>query len=280
MGHGGYSIGSTNTFTSSARGYAGKTNFDIFTERNINAAMNPLNVALRESRDSADHPNSYPVVLGLDVTGSMGAVPNFLIKEGFNAIMETIIKGGELDPQILFMGIGDHECDDAPFQIGQFESNDELLHNWFTKVYLEGGGGGNAGESYLLAWYFAAFRTATDSFEKRGRKGILFTVGDEPVLNYLGKEALFNIFGTGQYSNYTAKQLLEQAQQNYDVYHIHVAETSTGQRAGTVDGWIKLMGKNVLVVQNSKDVASVIASTILEHKQVQQIGATSTLLLE
>ncbi len=279
MGHGGYST-TDNVFVRTAAVNATKSNSELFGSRELTSAMDPKGVILRESRDSAEHPNSYPVVLGLDVTGSMGSVPNFLIKEGFNAIMDTIIKGGELDPQILFMGIGDHECDSAPFQIGQFESNDELLHNWFTKVYLEGGGGGNAGESYLLAWYFAAFRTATDAFEKRGRKGILFTVGDEPVLNYLGKEQLYNIFGAGQYSNYSAKQLLEQAQQNYDVYHIHVNETSTGKRPGTVDGWVKLMGKNVLVVQHSKDVASVIAATILEHKQVQQIGAAKTLLLE
>jgi hypothetical protein len=279
MGHGGYST-IDNIFTRTASTNADKSNFELFESRALQNEMNPNGVTVRESRDSAEHPNSYPIVLGLDVTGSMGSVPNFLIKEGFNAIMDTIIKGGELDPQILFMGIGDHECDRAPFQIGQFESNDELLHNWFTKVFLEGGGGGNTGESYLLAWYFAAFRTETDALIKRGRKGILFTVGDEPVLNYLGKESLYNIFGTGQYSNYTAKQLLEQAQQNYDVYHIHVAETSTGKRAGTVDGWVKLMGKNVLTVQNSRDVASVIAATILEHKQVQQIGASKPLLLE
>jgi hypothetical protein len=279
MGHGGYST-TDNIFTRSAATNASKSNFELFESRGLTSDMNPNGVTVRESRDSAEHPNSYPVVLGLDVTGSMGSVPNFLIKEGFNAIMDTIIKGGELDPQILFMGIGDHECDRAPFQIGQFESNDELLHNWFTKVYLEGGGGGNAGESYLLAWYFAAFRTETDALTKRGRKGILFTVGDEPVLNYLGKEQLYNIFGAGQYSNYSAKQLLEQVQQSYDVYHIHVAETSTGKRPGTVDGWVNLMGKNVLVVQSSRDVASVIASTILEHKQTLQLGAPAPLLLE
>ncbi|HAO33838.1 MAG TPA: hypothetical protein DCQ84_12920, partial [Candidatus Competibacteraceae bacterium] len=47
------------------------------------------------------------------------------------------------------------------------------------RLWLEKGGGGNACESYTLPWYFAATHTAIDCFEKRGKKGYLFTVGDE-----------------------------------------------------------------------------------------------------
>lgn len=276
MGHGGYSITGTldsndvpvtNCFVRSSGAYATLTNSEIFTQREITNAMSPKNVEVRESRDSAEHPNSLALILGLDVTGSMGSVPNFLIKEGFNAIMEKIITGGEIDPQILFLGIGDHECDRSPLQVGQFESNDELLHKWLTDVYLEGGGGGNTGESYLLAWFFAAFKTSTDCFEKRGRKGLLFTVGDEPTLNYLPKETLLNLFGNGQYENFTAAQVLEKAREKYEVYHIHVTETSTGKRPGVVDGLKNLLGDSLLVVEHSKDIAALIAQTVLKHKQ-------------
>ena len=69
--------------------------------------------------------------------------------------MDKIIQSGIKDPQVLFLAIGDHECDTSPLQVGQFESSDELLEHWLTHVWLEGGGGGNRGESYALAWHFA-----------------------------------------------------------------------------------------------------------------------------
>lgn len=270
MGHGSYSV--TNSVTRS-RSVADATshmdlrtaNATIFKNAAINNAMNPNGVLLREARDSADHPNSFPIVLGLDVTGSMGSVPHFLVTQGLPKIMERIFQGGEKDPQILFVAVGDHECDQSPLQVGQFESNDELLDKWLKDVYLEGGGGGNAGESYQLAWYFAGFRTSTDSFEKRGRKGILFTIGDEPVLKLTTKAAFKNIMGEGEYKSLTAEELLKKAQETYEVYHIHV-KTMTGQRTETVAGWKKLMGENVLIAEKADDIATIIADTVLKHK--------------
>ena len=61
----------------------------------------------------------------------------------------------------------------------QFEA-DLRIADQLARLWLEGGGGGNRFESYNLPWYFAARRTSIDCFEKRGRKGYLFTVGDEP----------------------------------------------------------------------------------------------------
>ncbi|GAG60058.1 unnamed protein product [marine sediment metagenome] len=109
-------------------GYDFKSTQEIFTERQINNAMSPYGVGIRESKDSVEHPESLAIVLALDETGSMGSIPHYLVKEGLPKIMENIINKNNIrDPQILFLGIGDHECDDSPLQVGQFESNDELL---------------------------------------------------------------------------------------------------------------------------------------------------------
>src|ERR1700677_2612750 len=147
MGHGTYSV-THSILRNASLSSSNASNADIFTARSIDNAMSPFGVLVRESRDSVDHPNSFPIVLGLDVTGSMGSVPNFLVKEGLPKIMDKIFQGGEKDPQVLFVAVGDHECDRSPLQVGQFESNDELLDKWLKDVYLENGGGGNGGESY------------------------------------------------------------------------------------------------------------------------------------
>ncbi len=131
MGYGGYSV--------SARAASGRTAHfcsasaqEIFSAVTVNSSMNPKNVKIRESRDSKEHPNSLAIVLALDVTGSMGSIPHHLVKEGLPNIMDSIIKSGIKDPQMLFVGIGDHECDKFPLQVSQFESSDELLDKWLT----------------------------------------------------------------------------------------------------------------------------------------------------
>jgi hypothetical protein len=248
-------------------GYASKSAHEIFAQnakRMAHESMNPNGITFREARDSAVHPNSVPIILGLDVTGSMGHIPHELIKDGLPKLMGGIIEDGVPDPALLFLGIGDHECDSYPLQVGQFESGDEELDMWLTRTYIEGGGGGNGGESYLLAWYFAAFHTKTDAFEKRNQKGLLFTVGDEPNLQVLSASAIKEIMGAGQ-QTYTAKELLEEAKKKYEVYHISVLHSNQAVNANT--DWKELLGQNCLSITDHKEIPNVIKNIICEkHK--------------
>ena len=57
------------------------------------------------------------------------------------------------DPSISFCAIGDHTCDYAPLQIGEFGQGKEI-DQIISKMYLEGGGGGGHIESYELSAYF------------------------------------------------------------------------------------------------------------------------------
>lgn len=267
MGGGVYSS-VTRAYRATTLGYDTKTSEEIFTQRSINNAMNPHKVTFREARDSKEHPFSVPIILALDVTGSMGSIPHYLVKEGLPKMMDGIIQAGIEDPQVLFMGIGDHECDDSPLQVGQFESSDELLDKWLTDVYLEGGGGGNDGESYHLAWYFAGYHTVTDSWEKRDQKGFLFTVGDEPVLERIPGSKLQKIMGFDQYNDQSALELLDKARESYHVYHLHIKETMSGSRSHVINGWKELMSDNLIIVNNKEDVAKIIAETVVNSLMV------------
>lgn len=186
-------------------------------------------------------------------------------------MMDEIIKAGNPDPQVLFMGIGDHECDRSPLQVGQFESSDELLDKWLMDTYLEGGGGGNDGESYLLAWYFAARHTKIDCFEKRKKKGFLFTIGDEHNLRSVPGPVLEKLMGKGgQYGTLLeASTLLEEARKMYDVYHIHTTETSSGKREIVPETWKQLMGDHLIVVQSSDHISGIIAEIVADDVKAE-----------
>lgn len=231
-------------------------------KREVHVAMDSRGITLRDSRDSEEHPNSVPIIIGLDVTASMSYVPAKLIGDGLPNMMDGIIDAGVPDPQVLFLGIGDHECDSYPLQVGQFESSDELMDKWLTSVYLESGGGGNRGESYHLAWMFAGNYTQHDAWEKRKKKGYLFTIGDEPCLAGLSAVDQKQVMGEGQYSNMTANDALQAAQEYYEVYHFHILETGAGARYKD-DTNLPLHGTdNLIKVQSWKDIPAAIASIV------------------
>jgi hypothetical protein len=266
MGHSTYSC-DDRLARSADLGYHTKSVADIFTqqkERKIHDSMSPRNIDKRECRDSEAHPNTVPIILQLDLTGSMGSIPHDLIKDGLPTLMGDLVQNGVPDASLLFLGVGDHECDSYPLQVGQFESGDAELDMWLTRTYIEGGGGGNAGESYLLSWYFAANHTVTDSFEKRNKKGFLFTIGDEPCLNNLPKSAKTEIMGdTARGQVTTAEELLKESQKTYNVYHLHVLQGSAGIRS--LNYWKELLGQNCIEISDYREIAKTVAKIVKDN---------------
>jgi hypothetical protein len=118
-------------------------------------------------------------------------------------------------------------------------------------------------ESYLLAWYFAAMHTVHDCFEKRGQKGLLFTIGDEPNLEFLPKSSIEEIMGITSQSSYTDVELLKLAQEKYDVYHIIVNHSYTAERSKTY--WQNLLGQNCVVIDHHSKVADTIANIVISN---------------
>jgi hypothetical protein len=239
---------------------------DIFIQnkkRETHELMNPKNFTIRECCNSDEHPNTIPILLGLDVTGSMSHIPHDLIKEGLPKLMSNMIQHGVKDPSLCFMAIGDHTNDGGPLQMGQFEAADEPLDLWLERTWLERGGGANEGESYLLAWYAAAFLTKCDAFDKQGRKGFLITIGDEPNLNSLPARAIKEITGNSQAKDYTAAELLTEAKKKWNVYHINVSHTSQGR--DSLADWKVDLGQNCIEVTDFTTIPDVISNLIVEN---------------
>ena len=167
------------------------------------------------------------------------------------------------------MAVGDHEYDRYPIQVGQFESDTEKIVNSLEEFVLEGGGGGNSGESYLLAHIIAGYHTETDSWFKRHKKGYLFTIGDEPNLHGISGRALEDFLGYQHPANpISEEEAVKKAQEQYNVYHIHVTNGSYGTRIAP--GWKNLLGQNVLTC-DSHNVHNVIAEAIKQHEDLTGI---------
>lgn len=190
---------------------------EMFKSRWIAPELNPRNV-MRECCDSEEHPNTIPVILALDVTGSMNQAAVEVAKK-LNVIM-TELYSRIKDIEFLVMGIGDLAYDGAPIQASQFESDIRIAEQ-LDKVYFENGGGGNNFESYTAAWYFGARHTKLDCWN-RGQKGIIITMGDETLNPYLPYKALSRATGDTLQADIETSSLYKEVTEKFDVYHLNV----------------------------------------------------------
>lgn len=194
---------------------------EIFKSRKCEDKFNPKFIGMRESRDNDEHPNSTPIAIGLDVTGSMGYLPEKIIKEGLDELMKKLYASTVIpDPQLMFAAVGDVD-DTAPLQVTQYESDiriaEQLLELWIEKE------GGDIPEDYELFWYFLAKHTDTDSMKKRNKKGYAFTIGDAPVHPVLAATAIKKIFGDDS-PTYTSTEIVEMCENSYHLFHIMIGE--------------------------------------------------------
>lgn len=263
MGYSSYSFEQRSVRTSN---YQQKSQEEIFTSRDLSEKMNPKKALIRESRDSDVHPNSIAIIIGLDVTGSMGFIPEKLIKVGLPNLISHLMEMGINDPQILFVAIGDHKSDKAPFQVGQFESGDAEMDMWLETVWLEGNGGGNSHESYGLTWWFAANRTSIDCFEKRNQKGFIFTIGDERFHEDINPSNLRSIMGGEEFGREPVpfSDFYQMASEKYEIFHLHCTEGSYG--TGPLYQWRDLLGEDYAICINDiNTIPKVIAEKVIMH---------------
>lgn len=259
------SFSSTSYATRSAT-LASASREQVFQKSSINKDFDPKNIVMRESVDSADSPESTAIIIGLDVTGSMGFIAEEINKNRLGPLVEGILERKPVtDPHIMMMAIGDITCDSAPLQATQFEA-DNRMADQLSDLWLEGGGGGNTYESYDLPWLFAAKKTKIDCFEKRGKKGYIFTIGDEMPPRTAGRQLLNESIGTSLQVDYKIEDVLEEAQEKYNVFHIIVEEgyycQSEHRRNSVFEAWGNLLGKKAIKMKHHKYVAEVIQSVM------------------
>ena len=257
MGYHRYDADAWSTYATAT---ATKTHRD-YGRTSILPAFDPTVFGMRESRKSNLNPNPTPFIAALDVTGSMGRVVEAM-RKGLGTLFEQIITRAVLpDPHVLAIAIGDFEVDRAPIQATQFESEPVTIGKQVEELWLERGGGGNNFEGYLGPLYFAAMRTDCDAI-REGRKGFLFTVGDEEPQIVLRKSSVKHFFGDDIERDLTAEELISLISRGWEYFHLMVAEGSHMRaHPGLVtNAWTDLIGQRALPLTDHTRMAEVIIS--------------------
>lgn len=245
---------------------------DVFTSRGLDPVLNPFNV-IRECCDSEEHPKTIPVILALDVTGSMGNGAVEVAKK-INVVMTELYEKVK-DVEFMIMGIGDLVYDRVPIQASQFESDIRIAEQ-LDKIYFEGGGGGNGYESYTAAWYFGLYHTNLDCW-KRGEKGIIITMGDEPLNPYLPKHRLQGVTGDKNQADIETETLYKDVIEKFDIYHLAVNDSSTCYRKyanGIQSTFGKYLDEKHLRIVNLDNIADTIVDIVSNADRIPTVVYT------
>lgn len=283
MGSGSWSEASYHTYAcSTGRGYDDSTKTytacynmvsQAYEATRLDESLSPKNI-IRECCDSNEHPNTIPVILALDVTGSMGATALEVSKK-LNPTMLEIYKRVK-DAEIMVMAIGDLSYDSSPIQISQFESDIRIAEN-LDKIFFENGGGGNSYESYTAAWYMGLKHCKLDCWN-RGKKGLIITMGDELLNPYLPAKNLNKIVGDTTQVDVETKDLFKEASKKFDIYHICVKSRSYPEQDEERKSFAEVLGEQNAMISSVDDISGKIVSIVEDFakKSGQSIIVEST----
>ena len=273
MGYGNYSQAAHAALTA---GRAHKGGAEIFAQRQCHPLMNPKGLKVRECRDSSDHPNSLGIAFALDVTGSMGDIPRLLATKELPNFMKLLTACGVAHPQLMFMAIGDANSDQAALQVGQFESTAELMDQWLTWSYLEGGGGGTGEESYDLAFYIAAQHTDMDNWVKRKQKGYLFLTGDERPYPSVSRHQIEALVGEKLDEDIPLEEVIAAAA---ETFHVFFLIPDLGRRQRCEPRWRQLLGNHTICMESPADTCAVAAAIVgLTEKLIPDLDVLARIL--
>ena len=222
MGRGSYTAADWTRLRSSRNLHQQQPVEYIFSRRQADSAYHSKGILFRTSRDPEPDTKATPVIIGFDVTASMGYLASELATNSLHKVMTGLLSNPNITgPQLLCAAIGDCKSDRSPLQVTQFEADIRVIQQ-LLELHLEGGGGGNYGESYNLLWHFAANHTRHDHYDKRGKKGYLFTIGDDRCHEGLLSTEISACFPTPGTYPVANQALIAKAREKYHIFHIHI----------------------------------------------------------
>jgi hypothetical protein len=199
-----------------------------------------------------------PIVVAMDVTGSMGIASKVIYDKMPMFFGQIKIQDYLPEPSISFAAVGDTKCDSDPIQICDFAEGIDL-DAWLEKLYLEGGGGGQYHESYeMFAYYYGEKVDLTHP----NKKPFMFFIGDEgfyPTISGVDIKRWFNITS----ENLDSAGVFEDLMNTYNVFLVHKPYSYSTTDAKIVRQWTDAIGQeNVLLLEDPKSVVDVMLGAI------------------
>lgn len=187
-----------------------------------------------------------PLVYAFDVTGSMGKLPKIIYDKMPMMAGQIAMNGYLKDVAVSLAAIGDVACDRAPLQVCDFAQM-RNLDEWLTRLYLEGGGGGQCRESYeFIAYYYANCCDVPDAETPL----FLFT-GDEGFREALPAAELAEHFG-GKHQSVDAYTVFKKLRAKFkgNVFLLHRQYESARYLSDKeiVAMWQKALGRERVVI--------------------------------
>jgi hypothetical protein len=262
MGRGSYSAADWSKLKSSRQLSNTSSVNEVFKRKSCDPKFDPRYIGTRECFDSEEHPNSTPIVVGLDVTGSMGYLAVKVATEALNELIMKLYSTGSIeDPALMCAAYGDYH-DAAPVQVTQFESDIRIAEQ-LLELHFENGGQGQVVPTCL--WHFLANHTNIDAIKKRNQKGFVFTIGDDAEIRNDPSPAITIYKVMGDKSNAkTPEDVLKAAETKFHLFHIMIGSDNAYNR--------QLMNGHAMTIQKTDIdlIPQIIISTIQLQNGKQQ----------
>jgi len=194
-----------------------------------------------------------PLVVAVDVTGSMGEWPKIIFEK-----LPVLYNEAKLhlpDVAISFSAIGDANIDAYPLQVCDFKKGKPLEAD-INGLCPEGGGGGGIKESYELCAYFYARHCATP----RSKRALFVFCGDEGFYERIKVGTLKKMVGDTVARDVDSFDAFRDLRKSFETYMLRVPYTADAEKDQFIhDQWVRALGaQNVLRMEDPKRIVDCI----------------------
>lgn len=203
-----------------------------------------------------------PVVIGVDVTGSMSTWPKVIWDKLPMFYGQIMIQGYLKDPAVSFAAVGDYN-DQAPLQVCDFAKGDKL-DDEIKKIWLEGGGSGGSGvdglpaESYGLFGYYYLNRCKLE----KPVTPFLFLCSDECFYPEVEAEHVRDVIGDAQRKEpWDTPGIFKALARKFNVFLLRKSYPAFEERINK--HWVDVLGPDhVIPLEDPKSVIDVMLGVI------------------